>query len=339
MRIFALKGISEWAERISHSLTAGEGRFGWSYVETADLGELSRRIEDEGWGALSADEQDCYQSFLLELQEHDYVVYINVPKRGQCTLARVTGEYRWSWEDTDFNHRFPVDPASVAVFDRNDAAVERGLSARLKLQRRWWHIYALDEFRRLLDRIGQGRLGEKSTPESNLAVLAEQLRPLLKTATKKIQRTHPNYDLEHLIELVLNQNPHLRVDRRGGAGDHGADLIVVSEHAHPITGRLEQRTYIIQVKSFVGEHTDLQAVEDIRRAFLRYRDADEGIVISTAARAAPALEGALDRLHQETGKPVQLLIGEDVASFIIRHGWDLMRQEPGAETSMKAAAP
>lgn len=327
MKIIALKVAQDWAERISVSLADGEGRFGWSYIETADLRNLTERIEQQGWDSLSDEEKNCYQNFLLDLREGDYVIYINLPQWGQCTLARVTGEYYWKWDGSDFNHRFPVDPSSVKAFDRNDVAVERALSARLKLQGRWWNVYAEDEFLRLLDRIREGRLGEKSTPESRLCLLGDQIRPLLKSVTEKIQWTHPNYDLEHLVELVLLSDPHLKVERRGGAADHGADLIVVSEQIHPITGRIQQRKYIIQVKSFVGEHTDLQAARDLKRAFEKYRDADEGIVISTASQAASALEEELDKVRQQTGKVIQLLIGEDVASFLIRHGWELIRSE------------
>lgn len=131
--IYALKVDDENAKMIRAALNEGEGRFGWSYTETADLRELKRRIEESGWDSLSKDEKDCYQSFLLELQPDDYVVYINVPNWGHCTLARVTKPYYWKWTDDDFNHRFGVDPASVQSFDRNDAVVHPALRARLKL--------------------------------------------------------------------------------------------------------------------------------------------------------------------------------------------------------------
>lgn len=120
--IYALKGTENAAALLS-SLQGGEGQFGWSYVPTADLIQLKARIDKDGWNSLSDDEMDCYQGFLLELKENDFVVYINAPEWGKCTLARVTGPYFWREDGGDFNHRFHVDPESVLVFDRNDAVV------------------------------------------------------------------------------------------------------------------------------------------------------------------------------------------------------------------------
>ena len=132
MMIYALKAHKDWNERILESLKGGQGRFGWSYIENADLEKLQKRIEEKGWDSLNDGEKDCYQEFLLRLEEGDYVVYINLPAWGQCTLARVTGKYYWDGSDDDFNHRFPVCPESVREFNRNDARVMPALSARLK---------------------------------------------------------------------------------------------------------------------------------------------------------------------------------------------------------------
>lgn len=82
-RIHALKVDADNASRVSESLKQGEGRFGWSYVETGDLRALQQRIEAQGFVALSADETDCFQHFLLRLNPGDYVVYINVPSWGR----------------------------------------------------------------------------------------------------------------------------------------------------------------------------------------------------------------------------------------------------------------
>ena len=146
--IYALRGTGDpnTDAMIYNSLADGVGRFGWSNIETANLHELQARIDADGWDSLSNEEQDCYQDFLLDLEENDYVVYINVPEWGECTLARVTGGYFWNYEDDDFNHRFPVDPQSISVFDRNAAIVHPALSRRLKLRGRYWHIYMYQEF-------------------------------------------------------------------------------------------------------------------------------------------------------------------------------------------------
>lgn len=114
------------------SLKAGEGRFGFSSVATADLRALKVRVEQDGWPSLSAEEQASYFIFLLDLKEDDYVVYVDVPEWGMCVVARVTGGYYWRFSDPDYNHRFPVDRQSVFAFDRNSKIVHPTLSSRLR---------------------------------------------------------------------------------------------------------------------------------------------------------------------------------------------------------------
>lgn len=322
--IYALKGSSEWCD-IHASLIKGEGRFGWSYIDTADLRQLKERIEKNGWDSLSDEEKDCYQSFLLDFREGDYVVYINVPEWGKCIVAEVTGPYEWRFQDGDFNHRFPVDPASVYVFDRNDAIVHPALRSRLKLQGRWWRIYLRSEFEALLKSLKEGVRPMPRTPEVNLRFLSNEIQPFLSSITERIHHTHPNYDLEPLFAEVFRQIPGV-VDVRwqGGAGDHGADILVTFEAGLPIPGLENEYTVVVQVKSFESEHWDTQAVEDIRRAFEHYPEASMGLIISTASASTTALDNALDKLKEESGKPVALLIGPDVAAFLLRFGAKLL---------------
>src|SRR5437762_2139464 len=109
--VYAMRVREDVAKPILKGLRAGEGAFGWSYVKSADLHALKKRY-DAG-GKLSKDELNCAQWFLLELKANDYVVYINVPDYGQCTVAKISGPYFWRWGGEDFNHHFPVDPKSV----------------------------------------------------------------------------------------------------------------------------------------------------------------------------------------------------------------------------------
>ncbi len=302
----------------------GEGRFGWSYVKTANLGDLKSKIEASGWNSLLEEEQKCYQAFLLDFKEDDYVVYVNLPEWGQCTLARVTGPYAWKFEDiegSDFNHRFPVDRESVLTFDRNDAVVHPSLGARLKLQSRFWRVYSKDDFEDLIAALKRGESGATRTPKSNLLHLAKELQPLLTVVAEKIHRTHPNTDLEVLVAQTFKNVPGVKeVKCQGGAGDHGADVVVDFESGIPVPGLQRPRRCVVQVKSFEGEQWDTKAVSDIRRAFERYPEAELGCIVSTAASSTKEFDAALDKLREDTKKPVSLLIGADLARFILRFG-------------------
>ena len=321
--IYALRGDQknpDCGKMLYSSLKGGEGRFAWSYIETADLDKLRDKIEKDGWDSLSEDEQNCYQPFLLELKEDDYVVYINVPKWGQCTLARVKGPYFWKYEgaDSDFNHRFPVDLKSVFSFDRNNTLVHPSLITRLKLPGRYWRIYDQQQkFEALIEGLKAGAQSTSHTPETRRALLKKEINPFLAEITKKIHETHPNKSLEDLFEEVFKNVPGVKeVEKRGGPKDHGADLLVIFESGMPFS----QQTCVVQVKSFEGKHCETGAVKDIERAFKAYPEATMGLIVSTAFTNSNDLDRAIDDLQSKTGKSVSLLIGENVADFVLRFG-------------------
>lgn len=320
MAIYTLKVDDGWSWQVHESLKNGEGRFGWSYVETANLHELRNSIATTGWNSLTVEEKDCYQDLLLSLNCGDHVVYINVPEWGQCTLARVTGKYFWQWADNDFNHRFPVDPKSVHSFDRNDAMVSPALSARLKMRGRCYRIYAEEEFGRLVEALRHGVKPATRTLGDDLHDLTDEMKPCVSTVIEKIRHRPPNTDLESLVEQVFCRVPGVRsVTRQGEAGDRGADFIVELELG--LIPELVQ-TLVVQVKSCLGTLRDPSVVDDIRRAFGAY-DADMGLIVSTATSRDLAVERELDRLREDAMKPVALLIGDELAAFFLRYGSDL----------------
>jgi len=324
--VFALKGDPDHASDVYASLQAGVGRFGWSYAPNADLRRLSRLAEQKGWDALSDAEKDCYQEFLLELKSDDYVVYVNLPEWGKCTLVRVTGAYYWRQLADDFNHCFSVDPASVAVFSRNDSVVHPALAARLKLQGRYWRIYCDAEFNALLGTLSGAKLGKAATADDNLAFLAQEVRPHLAQVVQAIHHTHPNFSLERLFERLFRRLPGVRDVRAArGRADLGADLIVITEQAHPLTGDIQQGTILVQVKSYEGVHDDPGAADGLRKAFQHYPEATEGMIVSTADASTRTFDDAVEALRSETNRPIAVLLGNDLAAFVVRHGWDLLR--------------
>lgn len=49
-----------------------------------------------------------------------------------------------------------------------------------------------------------------------------------------------------------------------------------------------------------------------------------GLIVSTALSVDETFQHELDRLREEAGKPVALLIGDELAAFFLRHGSDLL---------------
>ena len=313
--IYALRPDKEgyWAASIYSSLKKGESRFGWSGIETGDLRELRARVEDYGWDSLSEKEGECYRSacFLLDIEKNDYVVHINVPEWGKCTLARVTEPYSWRFEDCDFNHRIPVDPTSVKKFDRNKRnLVHPRLSRSLKLQSRYWRIGHHAEFDDLLM-----SLGDEQKPRD---FLREDVHEPLTRLAERIYHASPGKDLEPLVQRALERIPGVRVvERKSGRGDQGADLLVYFQSGLPMVPGLERESLcLVQVKSYEGELWDPRAVNDIRRALDYYPDADMALIVSTAIKGSPVLDEEIEKLQQDRGKPVVLLLGAELAAFL-----------------------
>jgi len=199
------------------------------------------------------------------------------------------------------------------------------LRSRLKLQGRWWRIYLKDEFDELLEVLKQGVTPSVRTPEANLRFLSNEIQPFLLNITQRIHHTHPNYDLECLLAEVFKKIPGvIDVKWQGGAGDHGADILVTFDGGLPIPGLEKQTVLVVQVKSYEGDHWATRACEDIKRAFEHYPEASMGLIISTANAITTPVEKELDKLKEESGKPVSILVGPDVAAFLLRYGAKLL---------------
>ena len=299
----------------------------WRGAKTSRASKMRLTWPCTRWcGALGEEEQECYsgQDFLLNLKRGDHVVYVNVPEWGKCTLAEVMNEYEWRFEDDDFNHRFVVDCKSVRTFDRNSDIVPAALSRRLKLQGRWWRVYVEAEFEALLASLRNGSPSATRTKETNVRELASRMHPLLEEMAGHIQHTHPAKDLEAFVEMVFRRVPGVRgVWRQQGKADRGADLLVEIEYG-TIPGLVQTKTVVVQIKSYQGQHDDIGAVDDIRRAFEFHGSAEMGLIVSTARTAGPNLERAVENLQEEAGKPVSLLLGADLAAFVLRHAGGLL---------------
>lgn len=336
-QIWAIRGYHEWAEDTLVSLRQGVGRFGWSRTSDGDLRQIKAKIDAAGWHSLEPTEQASWNPFLLEMKADDWVVYVNVPTWGKCVSVRVTGNYYWEFDGEDQNHKFPVDPDSIVrSFDRNEAIVPRQLSRKLKLQGRYWRINDTEEFQELRAALRSGdpndtvSARQMSTPKSNAVRFGQRSEALLTEITRLAQKTHPNYDFEKLLAEVFARVPGvMEVVHQGGAGDHGADLLLRINSGLPFSGLASDELWVVQAKSYVGIHADLRAVQDIERAFEHKPTASAGLIVSTADESSAELDAAIESLSEKVGKPVRLLIGADVARFLLRYGGDLMGTSVG----------
>lgn len=345
MAIYALKGpsiadygtpmLSEIRKFLVTSLYNGVVKFGWGYTETSDLYIL----KNKEWSAMDEDEIFCYKksAFLLDIKKGDWIVQINLPEWGRCIAGQVIGEYQFGKPCPicgDFRHELQIDKNTIIEFDRNDDNVLPLISGRLKLQGAHWRIYAENEFFQSIKNLkapNPTMVKPKDTKE--LYHLRSDFSTLLGEITSKIHNNNPGKKLEHFLAEVFRKVPNvievLEYGQSKGFGtDFGADLIVNYRAGISILDKERTEKMVVQIKSYEGEHYDIEAVKQIETAINKF-NANYGMLITTGT-ATDSLEKALEELSNKLSKngneliPVELIAGNDVARFVLKYAPDLL---------------
>ena len=163
MNIWAFNKPNESSlEFVTNSLQEGISRFGWSYIDTADL----RELQHKSWDDMSEDELLIWSktSFLLNIKKDDWIVHINVPNWGMVTTGQVVKEYNFDKKDneiSDFRHFFKLDKETIIQFDRDNSNVLPSINKKLKLRGRYWQIYAKKDFFTSINSLKQDNYSNK----------------------------------------------------------------------------------------------------------------------------------------------------------------------------------
>jgi len=316
------------AKFLTSSIKNGVSRFGWGYVDEADLNILEPKLYVD----MTDNEKQCWAkaNFLLDIAIGDWIVHINLPYWGACLAGQVIETYKFEQEDnavSDFRHMMKLDPNSIVEFERNDDAVLPIISSRLKLQGRYWSIQHEQEFLQTIENIKAEDLGKSIDESVGVFYLKKDLSPILQSITEKIQKTHPASHLENLVAEIFRKIPGV-VDVRengkykGWGTDNGADLIVTYKSGLNVSNLEKEEKLVVQVKSYIGQHWDTNAVAQTETAINEY-EAHAGLIITTAERTK-GLEEAIEELSSRLNKPVGLIAGADVAKFVLKHGGDVV---------------
>lgn len=334
--IWALKGPSSDDQKdlprtqafLTDSITKGTSRFGWSYIDTANLLDL----KSKSWQEMSEGEQYCWRksNFLLDVNKGDWVIHVNIPHWGACIAGQVSETYNFEQSGNtvgDFRHTLKLDPSTIVQFDRNDDRVLPIISSRLKLQGRYWRIRHVAEFNRTITNLRTEESGKTEVTSPGIFYLKQDLSPLLQSITEKIQQANPAGKLEGFIAEVLRKVPNVQEviehgKYKGWGTDHGADLVVKYNSGLSIGNLEKEDTLVVQVKSFTGRHWETNAVDQIEVAITKF-DAAAGLIITTA-QTTEDLERAVEALNDKLKKPIGLLAGDAVARFVLKYGGDLI---------------
>lgn len=324
MNIYALKISSKMTAEIYNDLQEKEiARYGWSYVETSDLIGLQDKISQNKWKDLTEEEKDCWKAnFLLRIKPEDYIVYINTPTYGRCTIAKVVEEYKWENLGEDFNHTLRIDRGSIREFNRNDKAIDSVLQRRFKLQGKYWQIYCVNEFKKLIEDLKDNILtGETSTVETRYNKLISGIEGYLCEISNEITKHHAEKTLEELIEMVFKKIPNvLDVVRFEGLADKGADLMVTYTNGLDFFGIEKEEKCIVQVKSYSGCIECDQAIKDIERSFNYYTESTCGLIMTTATEVSESFKSKLEELRDNSKKPIGFIYGAELSKWFIKYG-------------------
>ncbi|MDR0307116.1 MAG: restriction endonuclease [Chitinispirillales bacterium] len=309
---------------VNASLKKGISRFGWSYLEDADL----KKLKEKDWNKLSNKEKDCYKYFLLDINVGDWIVHINIPEWGKCTAGKVIETYKWDEEPNkigvsdysdagDFRHTFKLDPNTIVEFDRDNHNVTPLINRKLKLRGKYWRIYDTEQFSISLENLKNNTVNTQSNIEYGLYYLKADIKPDLENIAKSIQKNHPGKRLEYLLGKVFDKVPNVRSVKVNGSGfgtDYGADLIITYS---TFEWQQKDEILVVQVKSFTDVHYEITAVEQIETAIKKYR-ADMGLIVSTA-KASDVLIKKIEETQEKIKIPIGLMCCEDVAAFILKY--------------------
>ena len=334
MQVWVFNSPDEKAtDFIYSSLLKGFSRFGWSYIDTADLNILERKR----WEELNDDETECYRktSFLLNIEIGDWIVHVNIPEWGKCTAAQVISTYEFDKEHNsigidytnfgDYRHLIKIDVNTLITFDRNNHNVLPYVSRRLKLQGHYWTIKKTDDFLQSINNLKSNAVNLEGNITHGLYHLRNDIRKSLKDNSRMIQENHPGKQLEEFIALIFERVPNVVDVKRNGSGwgtDYGADLIITYNTGIPILDFQTSEIIVVQVKSFTGLHDDINTIEQIATAIDKY-NAKSGIIFTTAVVTDSFIAKVNDK-SKSIGKAIGIISGDDVASFVLKYGSDLL---------------
>ena len=315
----------------SSLMEGGISRFGWSYVDSADLKQLIQK----NWNELNDAEKNCFKkaNFLLNVEKDDWVVHVNIPGYGKCTAGKVVEGYKFDTNQNkfnDFRHTLTLDKSSIITFDRNDQNVLPNTSAKLKFQGSravMYKINEIDEFNQSIKNLKNNSVAIGNDTKE-VYYLKKDIKPHLAEITKLIHKNHNKKDLESFIADIFRNMPNVTGVKENGSGyksDYGADLIVYYSTGLPFD-ELEDGILVVQIRSYEGTHAETEVVKLIKTAIEKF-NANAGLIISTASEVSENLSKSIEDAELELKKPIGLICGEEVAIFALKYGADLLRND------------
>lgn len=314
-------------EFISEELKFGHLRQGWGHEHNQDLRTIRqtpRAQRDQHQAKAWRGNRRLLEETWDGLQVGDVVILPNIPKQGRWTVARVPGPYRYEIHagQQNYGHIRPVRPwlsrdGELTQIDPRHELIPAALRRSMTCRSRMW---SLDSFGEIIEQlIAAASAGDPldvgQSPNERFASFVTSMRA---EAYELVDHGWGGAELEDLVVRILENryrasHPNARIDHKGGAGEHGIDVLVTLPDPLGVSLKIG-----VQVKKHDGVESSLRSLEQIAEAHRHWR-IHAGVVLTTATEASDAFEDRREALADELGIDIQVIFREQFVDLVLEH--------------------
>ena len=337
-----------WVMRVDHrdakdflwqELTAGRLRQGWGYQADQDLEVIARK---KAAGAQVNDHQHAtwrgnrrmLPSEPDSIQRGDIILVPHLPTDRHWSIARVVGSYRFDipGDPKDYGHVLPVELLSnehPVAFQAHDVAA--GLRETMHNLSRLWNIDHLgDHVDSILRSLSErGRILE----DPGLDRLETILGALERHGWTQFRFHFMGAEFEkpcvRLLEALYGEG---NVEHTGGSSEKGADALCT--HRDPLG---VPHLVAVQIKMWTWDASWTRPLEQIKQAVDAYPGITAGVILSTSERVTAEFEAARQRLEQELGIPIRVVLRTALLRLFLQHLPKLVGSEEDAPALVSGA--
>jgi hypothetical protein len=244
----------------------------------------------------------------------DYLVYPQLPGRGEFCIASVAGEYGYLTGPPDFRSFRPCKLLTPDPIEIHDAIVPPTIRRKLGLMGRFYELYDMDLFEQLLGALPQaGKLAEPGGTQRVARIFAS----IVPSVPLLVQKEFPAFDFSRILCRELFENMGYSVQVREGAYDFGTDLFVT------VGDDLLPRTFAVGVQTFAWKGpaslTDLKGkLKQLLEGWTK-NGLDFGVLMTTGQCGPEARDLVAEHNKNNPNRLVRLIDGDRVAQLFLTH--------------------
>jgi hypothetical protein len=344
-RYWAMRTDRENKELIFCELQQGRLRQGWGYDASQGLNRIRQERDGGGawWERLTSLQKEVLPHFRMlgsgedSIQRGDLILLPNLPVDGRFCLARVNGDYRFEMLQLepdqqkhgltqDYGHILPVELFTPNGVNGYAAQVPAEIRQTLRARSRLWNV---DRYGPSIDGVLaavrggedvlQPQLGNARLQYAWEAALSQANNTLREAFAEGLARNFRAAEWEEPIVRAMRGLfgvPAAEISWTGGAGEHGADLVInLGSPFSDSTWKI-----LIQVKNYDGAIADPTALQQLRQAYQYYgaqAPVLELVVMTTATTEDENFQKNRQELANELGVPVVIILRDRLIELMV----------------------